>query len=242
MLGLTLLLLLIVPLALPAQQVDAQSCGPGVTHLVQRGDNLYRISIRYGTSMAAIANANGISDYSRIYAGQSLTIPCGGGGAPAPAPGGYDDPEEDGGILPGVFVTPSVQLDPIVVNCRRLRPSSPRDGLAPSLNTFYWDPARGNPTGYRVNVYNEDLTPGRLVASFDVPGTRTSVSGDIGQMVAGGGYLFSWEVQALVSDIPVCTSERVTMFRDTGLPARDSDDEEDDDDDNTPVPTAIPFP
>jgi len=45
------------------------------THVVQYGENLFRISLRYGVSMYSIAAANGIWDLSRIYAGQVLVIP-----------------------------------------------------------------------------------------------------------------------------------------------------------------------
>ncbi len=45
------------------------------TYVVQPGDNLYRISLRFGVSMAAIAAANNIYNYSRIYVGQVLIIP-----------------------------------------------------------------------------------------------------------------------------------------------------------------------
>lgn len=45
------------------------------TYLVQPGDNLFRISLRFGRTMAQIANANGIVNYNLIYAGQVLIIP-----------------------------------------------------------------------------------------------------------------------------------------------------------------------
>lgn len=45
------------------------------THTVQAGENLYRISLRYGVSMGAIAQANGISNINLIFTGQQLTIP-----------------------------------------------------------------------------------------------------------------------------------------------------------------------
>lgn len=44
-------------------------------HTVQWGQNLYRISLRYGTSMWAIASANGIWNINYIRAGQTLCIP-----------------------------------------------------------------------------------------------------------------------------------------------------------------------
>jgi putative chitinase len=59
--------------------------------VVQPGDNLFRIALRHGTSVEAIAQANGIANVSQIYVGQELTIPPGGqpGGQPTqPSPGG----------------------------------------------------------------------------------------------------------------------------------------------------------
>ena len=44
-------------------------------HIVRRGENLYRIALRYGTTVQAIASANGIVNTSRVYAGQRLVIP-----------------------------------------------------------------------------------------------------------------------------------------------------------------------
>ena len=47
----------------------------GRVHTVQRGETLYRIALKYGTSVWAIARANGIANPNRIYAGQRLAIP-----------------------------------------------------------------------------------------------------------------------------------------------------------------------
>lgn len=48
--------------------------GP-TTYVVRFGDNLYRISLRFGVSMLEIAQANGIFNVNRIFAGQVLVIP-----------------------------------------------------------------------------------------------------------------------------------------------------------------------
>ena len=64
---------------------QAQSCP--VTHVVAAGENLYRISLRYGVSVQTIAQANGIANPNLIYAGQSLTIPCPGAPPATPVPG-----------------------------------------------------------------------------------------------------------------------------------------------------------
>lgn len=47
----------------------------GQTHVVQRGENLYRIALRYGVSMSALIVANGITNPNLIYVGQVLRIP-----------------------------------------------------------------------------------------------------------------------------------------------------------------------
>ena len=54
------------------------------SYVVQPGDNLFRISLRFGVSLAAIAQANGILNPNLIFVGETLTIPAGG---TAPVPG-----------------------------------------------------------------------------------------------------------------------------------------------------------
>lgn len=51
-------------------QDDAQT-----THVVQRGENLYRIALRYGISVNALIEANNVANASQIFAGQTLIIP-----------------------------------------------------------------------------------------------------------------------------------------------------------------------
>ncbi len=47
----------------------------GVIHIVQPGENLFRIALRYGTTVEAIARANGIVNPRLILVGQKLIIP-----------------------------------------------------------------------------------------------------------------------------------------------------------------------
>ena len=44
-------------------------------HIVQAGENLFRIALKYHTTVAAIAAANNIPDVTLIYVGQQLLIP-----------------------------------------------------------------------------------------------------------------------------------------------------------------------
>ena len=64
---LTLMLVLSVIAPVFAQEI--------VTHTVQRGDNLYRIALRYGVTVDELISANSIASPSRIFAGTALTIP-----------------------------------------------------------------------------------------------------------------------------------------------------------------------
>ncbi|MBC7813020.1 MAG: LysM peptidoglycan-binding domain-containing protein [Burkholderiales bacterium] len=51
--------------------------GPGQqTHIVQYGETLFRIALRYGLTTQALAQANAISNVNLIYAGQTLIIPA----------------------------------------------------------------------------------------------------------------------------------------------------------------------
>ncbi len=86
---LLIILTLILSLA-PVTSVGASTVVQGGTHTVQPGDNLFRISLQFGTSIQAIQQANGLTS-SIIYVGQVLTIPGTSASTPstaAPAPSG----------------------------------------------------------------------------------------------------------------------------------------------------------
>jgi len=44
-------------------------------HIVQQGENLFRIGLKYGVDWQDIARANGIDYPTQIYVGQKLVIP-----------------------------------------------------------------------------------------------------------------------------------------------------------------------
>lgn len=52
----------------------SQPSSPGGTHTVAPGENLYRISLKYNTKVAAIKSANGMTS-DTIHPGQVLRIP-----------------------------------------------------------------------------------------------------------------------------------------------------------------------
>ena len=72
-----------IPTSTPTTQPE--TLGAPTVHVVQRGENLFRIALRYNTTVEAVAAANGIRNPQLIYVGQKLTIPQGGSTTP---PGG----------------------------------------------------------------------------------------------------------------------------------------------------------
>src|SRR6266850_1522963 len=80
---LVLVLLCLAVVVLPSIPTRAQSA---TTYVVQPGDNLFRISLRYGVTFAALAQANGIVNVNLIFVGQVLRI-SGAPVGPTPGPG-----------------------------------------------------------------------------------------------------------------------------------------------------------
>ncbi len=78
-----MIVLLVGALSLPAQ---AQAR----THVVQPGDNLYRISLKYAVTVEDLMRANGLVDPRRLRVGQVLLIPDAAPSPPVPvAPAAY---------------------------------------------------------------------------------------------------------------------------------------------------------
>ena len=69
-----------VPGAPPRNPADDGSAAPG-RYTVQRGDTLTAIAAQLGTTVQALAQANGIRDPDRIFAGTTLSVPAGAAGA-----------------------------------------------------------------------------------------------------------------------------------------------------------------
>jgi LysM repeat protein len=72
-------------LIIPTGGSPSPSTPTSGVHTVRRGENLYRIALRYGLSYHTLASANGIVNPNHIYVGQRLRIP-GGGSSPSPQP------------------------------------------------------------------------------------------------------------------------------------------------------------
>jgi LysM repeat protein len=84
------LLIVVSMLLFPAATLAAPPATGETIHVVQWGETLVLIASRYGVTVEAIMNANGLSNPDQIYAGQRLIIPTPGG------PGGPDGPGQGG--------------------------------------------------------------------------------------------------------------------------------------------------
>jgi murein DD-endopeptidase MepM/ murein hydrolase activator NlpD len=76
-------------LIVPASALPATPEPPSqqaVIHVVQPGETLFRIALRYGTTVWALVSSNQLENPSVIYAGQRLLIPSGEAGAPGMQP------------------------------------------------------------------------------------------------------------------------------------------------------------
>jgi lysozyme len=63
--------------AAPLESAGGSGCGQFYT--VRYGDTLYRIAVRFNTTVWSLANLNGLSNPNRIWAGQTLCVKAGGG-------------------------------------------------------------------------------------------------------------------------------------------------------------------
>ncbi|MDX9833038.1 MAG: LysM peptidoglycan-binding domain-containing protein [Anaerolineae bacterium] len=75
------------PTATPSPPPASPTPAPQATvYVVQRGDTLSAIAQRYGVSVQAIVNANGLPNPNQIAVGQRLTIPAAGQAVAPPTP------------------------------------------------------------------------------------------------------------------------------------------------------------
>lgn len=102
----------------PVPTVTVIPCGPPIgwvrTHIVQRGDTLFRIALSYGTTYPQLQRANCMGSSTIIYAGQRLWVPNVPTRTPIPGTTTIPDfPTSTNTSLPiPTTVTPSSTLPP----------------------------------------------------------------------------------------------------------------------------------
>jgi LysM repeat protein len=79
-----LLVVFLAPALIGRDAAPAHAQQGQQTHVVQPGENLFRIALKYGTTWPVLAAANNITNPNLIYVGQVLIIPGPGGTTPPP--------------------------------------------------------------------------------------------------------------------------------------------------------------
>jgi hypothetical protein len=180
--------------------INTGNCPAGTTvrYTVRPGDTLYGIGLQYNTTVNALVFGNDLPN-TTILAGQELTVIC---GAQGPA------------TLPSLGAPPvvvDIPLPPPTVpafDCSGFAATSPLGGLSYGDNTFYWNAPASSPDQYRVTVSGEAGS-----ATFMTGGGSLNVTGSLTTETVGGGFSFSWTVEALLNGEVMCTSASGVMFR-----------------------------
>jgi LysM repeat protein len=183
------------PTATPIATTSDCAFGPGpVTHRVAAGENLFRIALKYNTSLASIATANGISNVNRIITGSVLTIPnpC-SGFVNVAAPPPVSPPPSSSGSTTGS------------ADCSGFRALSPLGGIPYGTADFSWTVVQGA-SHYRLNIYSAN---GDRVYSKETPDpslryvqTTTAAIGTTSN--------YSWDADAMYFGQVICTTPRVS--------------------------------
>jgi LysM repeat protein len=77
---------LIIPDSATGSALAGAAATTGGSYVVQPGDTLLYIALRYGLRLSELRQANGLFGSDLIYAGQALIIPGAGGTVPRPGP------------------------------------------------------------------------------------------------------------------------------------------------------------
>jgi LysM repeat protein len=206
-----ILLILIMVLMIAPQAVNASGCG---THVVQRGENLFRISLRYNVNLSTMAAYNNIPNAHRIYAGQVLNIPCQGQTVQQPT---YTQPTYNQPVSPWYNQSANVpnysngQDQQQMLNCTGFRGTSP-DGFTIDDVTFYWNPpVDGDKIArYQVRIYN---AIGYEVGTYETLNPLTHLIGNVGVGAIGPGINFSYRVFGVTADQRLCTTAPIYVRR-----------------------------
>ena len=67
-------------------QIPQQGSATSRVHLVQRGETLASIALRYGVTISALVQINGLYNPNLVYVGQRLSIPAGGSSSAPSSP------------------------------------------------------------------------------------------------------------------------------------------------------------
>jgi LysM repeat protein len=158
--------------AIPRQTTAAPLAQSGyTTYTVQRGDTLYSIARRFGTTTAAILQANrNITDPSRIFVGQAIRIPSANN--PPPPPAGYTSyTVQRGDTLYsiarrfGTTTAAILQANPNITDASRIYvgqvlriPTTAQSGPTVTISPL------SGPSGTRIDITARGFPPSRAIS------------------------------------------------------------------------------
>ena len=147
------MIILVTLLLLHSTTLGVAQTEDHIIHTVQAGENLYRISLRYGVSMDTIMVASGLTNAHTIFAGQQLVIPLDPAG-PSADQDGSDTPEgqtytvQQGDTLTGVALSHHVSIWLLVQANHLSNPHTIYAGqrlTVPAIETATPDPEERDP-------------------------------------------------------------------------------------------------
>ncbi len=168
-------------------------------YVVQTGDSLSKIAAKFGVSMVAIAEVNGIEDYGVVVLGQELVIP---GVVVAAAEGGGEDtavsapPPTPSPVGSNLLLNPSFEED-------WYHPNDVPELQIPQHWVFQWDEG---PTGFGGNPWDVWVRPEvRVVPSSQLPAAERPLfiaHGDRTLKVFKGGGAINFRILSEVQLLP----------------------------------------
>lgn len=144
---------LCIPIKNPPTTPPPATCQ--TTHIVQRGETLYRIGLRYGVSQTIIAQVNNLTNPNRIYAGQRLCIPSNNQPPPTTPP--------PAGTVPTIKIVSVVANRTVTISATNFPANRQFDVLMGAYGT------KGI-NGTWVSSINSGSS-GTFTASFSIPST-----------------------------------------------------------------------
>lgn len=175
-----------------------------VIYVVRPGDTLFRIAVRFHTTVRALATANNIINPALIYAGQSIRVP---GLAPTPTP------------LPAPTASPTATLIPIATQDYIVRTGDTLFKIALRFKTTVTMLVNLNTTirnpnliyvGQRLKVPADGSIPPTPAPTFTPAGSGAALvptAGQGGGTVMGYGFDYGIEAYLVDQDVASLTSE-----------------------------------
>lgn len=192
-------------LVIPGASTGSSATPATVVHVVAPGENLSGLAGRYGTTVAALASANGIADPNLVRIGARLRVPAPGSGSPAatPAPATRSHTVASGETLAGIASRHGVTVGAVVAANRISNPNLIRIGQVLTIPAASTTSTPRGATGTSAWAATGG-TNGRTGAS----GTHTVGSGEtltgiagrygvpVAELAAANGILRPWSLYA----------------------------------------------